>query len=136
MTPCISKNERLYPNVTKKEKMALTSQATGAADLEELVLEPEVPDDLPDAWPHRDARTDLGELVRGLVDVDLHGVLRVLLHQEREDEATEARAAVQTKDSCQYGVPCTYASWREQTTYMIATRSLAGLLTATGMLLC
>lgn len=116
--------------------MSLTSDAAGAADFEELVLEPKVPDDLPDAWPHRDARADLSELVRGLVDVDLHGVLGVLLHQEREYETAEACAAVQTKDSGQDSVPCTYASCREQTTYMIATRSLAGLLTATGMLLC
>ena len=66
-----------------------TSSTARAADLQELLLELEVLDELPDARPHRDPCTELGERVRGLVDVDFD-VLGVLLEEEGEEEAAEA----------------------------------------------
>ena len=73
-----------------------TSGTARAADLQELVLELEVLDELPDARPHRDACAELGERVRGLVDVEFD-VLGVFLQEEREEEASEACTAVDSR---------------------------------------
>ena len=50
------------------------------------VFEPDVSEDLPDAWPDADPGTHLGELVVRLVYVDFY-VGAVLLQDQREEES-------------------------------------------------
>ena len=95
-TPTTSQSTILVVPEERGDRERRTSGTARATDLEELVLELEVLDELPDARPHRDACAELGERVRGLVDVDFD-VLRVLLEEEGEEEASEACTAVSSR---------------------------------------
>ena len=75
---------------------ARTWRACHAYDGEEVLLDVDEPEDLPDPGKDTDSRSDLGELVGGLVDRHLH-VGAELLQVEGQEETAQARAAVKNR---------------------------------------
>ena len=75
---------------------ARTWRAGHAYDGEEVLLDVDEPEDLPDPGKDTDSRSDLGELVGGLVDRHLH-VGAELLQVEGQEETAETSAAVKNR---------------------------------------
>ena len=78
-----------------------TGPIGAAENLDEIVLDIEEPDELPDSGKEPDSHSNLGDLWSGFVDVDLH-VGGILLEEERENKAAQACAT--TRVSNQRGV--------------------------------